>query len=103
MITAVPVLIAVLAVLLVLLGSSVRVLVQYERGAVFRLGRLLPETRGPGLAVVVPVADRLQEVSVQMPPAADTGTGTAAAPPAAAVRANGVPADAAVERAVGQR
>ncbi len=66
MITAVAVLIAVLAVLLVLLGSSVRVIAQYERGVVFRFGRLLPETRGPGLAVVVPVADRLQKVSMQI-------------------------------------
>jgi regulator of protease activity HflC (stomatin/prohibitin superfamily) len=66
MITAVSVLIAVLAVLLVLLGSSVRVIAQYERGVVFRFGRLLPETRGPGLAVVVPVADRLQKVSMQI-------------------------------------
>jgi regulator of protease activity HflC (stomatin/prohibitin superfamily) len=66
MITAVSVLLAVLAVLLVLLGSSVRVIAQYERGVVFRFGRLLPETRGPGLAVVVPVADRLQKVSMQI-------------------------------------
>ncbi|CAA9447665.1 MAG: Putative stomatin/prohibitin-family membrane protease subunit aq_911 [uncultured Pseudonocardia sp.] len=68
MITGGSVLIAVLALalVLVLLGSSVRVIAQYERGVVFRFGRLRPETRGPGLAVVVPVVDRLQKVSMQI-------------------------------------
>ena len=66
MIATIAALIVPLALVLVLLGSSVRVVAQYERGVVFRFGRLLPETRGPGLAVVVPVADRLQKVSMQI-------------------------------------
>jgi regulator of protease activity HflC (stomatin/prohibitin superfamily) len=66
MIATIAALIVPLALVLVLLGSSVRVVAQYERGVVFRFGRLRPRTRGPGLALVVPVVDRLQKVSMQI-------------------------------------
>lgn len=59
-------LIAVVAAVLVLLGSSVRVISQYERGVVFRFGRVRPETRGPGLALLAPIADRLQKINMQI-------------------------------------
>ena len=59
-------LLAVLTLTLVLLGSSVRVITQYERGVVFRFGRVRPETRGPGLALIAPVADRLHKVNMQI-------------------------------------
>lgn len=59
--------VALLAIaILVLVGSSVRIVTQYERGVVFRFGRVLPATRGPGLAVLVPVADRLRKISMQI-------------------------------------
>jgi regulator of protease activity HflC (stomatin/prohibitin superfamily) len=48
------------------LRASVRVVKQFERGVVLRFGRVLPETRGPGLAVIVPVADRLHKVNLQV-------------------------------------
>jgi regulator of protease activity HflC (stomatin/prohibitin superfamily) len=64
MIVAVVAVIAVM--ILVLVGSSVRIVTQYERGVVFRFGRVLPATRGPGLAMLVPVADRLHKVSMQI-------------------------------------
>ncbi|MGY1821748.1 slipin family protein [Geodermatophilus sp. SYSU D00079] len=58
---------AVVAVLVVLLlGTSVRVVTQFERGIVFRFGRVLPELRGPGLTLLVPVADRLRKVNMQI-------------------------------------
>ena len=60
------VLIAIVAGALVLLGSSVRVITQYERGVVFRFGRVLPTTRGPGLALIAPIADRLHKVNMQI-------------------------------------
>src|SRR4051794_25774521 len=66
MMTVLWVLIAVLAVGLVLLISSVRVVTQYQRGVVLRLGRVLPETRGPGLALIAPVADRMRKVNMQV-------------------------------------
>jgi regulator of protease activity HflC (stomatin/prohibitin superfamily) len=49
-----------------LLGSSVRVITQFERGVVFRFGQLRPEIRGPGLALIVPFVDRLQKVNMQI-------------------------------------
>jgi regulator of protease activity HflC (stomatin/prohibitin superfamily) len=60
------VLLAIAVAALVLLGSSIRVVTQFERGIVFRFGRALPEVRGPGLTVLVPVADRLHKVTMQI-------------------------------------
>jgi regulator of protease activity HflC (stomatin/prohibitin superfamily) len=62
----ITVLLAILALALILLGSSVRIITQYERGVVFRFGRVLPETRGPGLALIAPIADRLHKVNMQI-------------------------------------
>ena len=46
--------------------ANVRVIKQYERGVIFRFGRVLPNVRGPGLTLLIPVADRLQTVNVQL-------------------------------------
>ena len=51
---------------LILVGSCVHVITQYERGVVFRFGRLRPEVRGPGLAIVAPMVDRLRKVNMQI-------------------------------------
>ncbi|NKQ57524.1 slipin family protein [Amycolatopsis sp. K13G38] len=48
------------------LAASVRVVKQYERGLIFRFGRVRPNVREPGLAMLVPVADRLQKVNMQI-------------------------------------
>lgn len=53
--------IGVLAVL-----TNFRVVKQYERGVVFRFGRVLSEIRQPGLTWLVPVADRLEKVNMQI-------------------------------------
>jgi len=45
---------------------SLRVVKQYERALVFRFGRVLDEVRGPGLAMIVPIADRLHKVNMQI-------------------------------------
>jgi len=45
---------------------SLRVVKQYERGLVFRFGRVLDQVRGPGLAMIVPIADRLHKVNMQI-------------------------------------
>jgi len=69
----IPMLAALLVVLIVLIvagltlvGRSLRVVQQYERGLIFRFGRVLPETRGPGLTIIRPVGDRLQKVNMQI-------------------------------------
>jgi regulator of protease activity HflC (stomatin/prohibitin superfamily) len=63
--TAVVVVLAVIVALLVLLaGSSIRVLREYERGVIFRLGRLIDQ-KGPGLILLIPVIDRMVRVSLR--------------------------------------
>jgi regulator of protease activity HflC (stomatin/prohibitin superfamily) len=51
---------------LIVTGRSLRVVQQFERGLVFRFGRVLPETRGPGLTIIRPVGDRMQKVNMQI-------------------------------------
>jgi regulator of protease activity HflC (stomatin/prohibitin superfamily) len=63
--TAVLVVLVVLVLLAVsLAGASVRVLREYERGVVFRFGRLVAQ-KGPGLALLVPIADRMVRVTLR--------------------------------------
>jgi len=65
MIVAVLVVVAVLvATAVVLAAASVRVLREYERGVVFRLGRVMNQ-RGPGLILLTPGADRMVRVSLR--------------------------------------
>ena len=59
-------LVGVLLALLVLLGSSVRVVTQYQRGIVFRLGKAQQEIRQPGVAMLMPLVDRLHKVNMQI-------------------------------------
>src|ERR1700730_8890872 len=49
---------------LVIVGASVRVLREYERGVVFRLGRVTSQ-RGPGIIFLAPVLDRMVRVSLR--------------------------------------
>jgi regulator of protease activity HflC (stomatin/prohibitin superfamily) len=60
------VLIAIVSVIVLLLGSSVRVINQYQRGVVLRFGRLREAPRGPGLTLIAPGADRLHKVNMQV-------------------------------------
>ncbi|GGP83775.1 SPFH domain-containing protein [Saccharothrix coeruleofusca] len=60
------VVLAVLGLAAVGLASSARVVKQYERGLVFRFGRVRDALRGPGLTVIVPVVDRLRKVNLQI-------------------------------------
>ncbi len=50
---------------LILLASAIKILQEYERGVVFRLGRLVG-VRGPGLVIIVPLIDRLLRVSLRV-------------------------------------
>ncbi len=51
---------------LVVAARSLRVVQQYEQGLLFRFGKVLPATRGPGLTVIRPIGDRLQKVNMQI-------------------------------------
>src|ERR1700738_740446 len=48
------------------LGTTVRVIKQFERGVVFRFGRVQTGVRGPGLTLLMPIADRLEKVNMQI-------------------------------------
>jgi regulator of protease activity HflC (stomatin/prohibitin superfamily) len=58
--------IVLIAFLLVLyIVAAVKVVREYERGIVFRLGRLLPEPKGPGLFFLIPIVDRMVKVDLR--------------------------------------
>ena len=48
------------------LGTTIKVVKQFERGVVFRFGRVQSGLRGPGLTMLIPLADRLQKVNMQI-------------------------------------
>jgi len=62
-------LIVVLVVIIFFLGlyaiSAIKVLREYERGIVFRLGRLFPQPKGPGLIWLIPIVDRMVRVDLR--------------------------------------
>ena len=57
----------ILALILVIffLASAIRVLREYERGVIFRLGRVI-QTKGPGLIILIPVIDKIVKVSLRL-------------------------------------
>ena len=48
-----------------ILFQAIRILPEYERGVVFRLGRLRPTDYGPGLFILIPIVDRMVRVSLR--------------------------------------
>jgi regulator of protease activity HflC (stomatin/prohibitin superfamily) len=67
------VLVAALVIVVLFLFAAVKIAREYERGVIFRLGRLLPEPKGPGLFLLIPVIDRmvrvdLRTVTLNVPP-----------------------------------
>jgi regulator of protease activity HflC (stomatin/prohibitin superfamily) len=63
-----PILVAFVVVLFIVvlfLFSAIKVAREYERGIVCRLGRLLPEPKGPGLFLLIPVVDRMVKVDLR--------------------------------------
>ena len=53
------------AAFLMLLSAMIKVVKEYERGVVFRLGRLLPQPKGPGLIILIPMVDRMVRISLR--------------------------------------
>src|SRR5881296_1296029 len=47
------------------LFSAIKVAREYERGVIFRLGRLLPEPKGPGLFILIPIVNRMVRVDLR--------------------------------------
>ena len=64
--TAALVVLAILVFFVVIFAlSAIKVAREYERGIIFRLGRLLPEPKGPGLFVLIPIVDRMVRVDLR--------------------------------------
>jgi regulator of protease activity HflC (stomatin/prohibitin superfamily) len=73
MTAALVVLVVVIFLVVIFAISALKVAREYERGVVFRLGRLFPEPKGPGLFLLIPVVDRmvrvdLRTITLQIPP-----------------------------------
>src|SRR6201747_2932742 len=77
------VIVVILALGIALAAASVRVLREYERAVVFRLGRMV-DTKGPGLVMLVPAIDRMVRVSLR--------TGALNVPPQDVITRDNVPA-----------
>src|SRR5919109_3601871 len=60
-----PVLLIAVIIVLIWLFNSLNVLREYERGVIFRIGRLLPEPKGPGIILVFAPIDRMVRVSLR--------------------------------------
>ena len=77
--------VAVIAILAILvLSAAIKVLREYERGVIFRLGRLLGSPKGPGLIFLIPIVDRMVKV--------DLRTITLMIPPQEVITKDNVPA-----------
>jgi len=58
-------LVVVVFLVVLFLIAAIKVAREYERGIVFRLGRLLPEPKGPGLFLLIPIVDRMVKVDLR--------------------------------------
>ena len=58
-------LLVALVIVVFIVANSVKILPEYERGVVFRLGRLRPMDYGPGIFFLIPIADRMVRISLR--------------------------------------
>jgi regulator of protease activity HflC (stomatin/prohibitin superfamily) len=65
MTAAIVAVIAIAVLLVIFLFAAIKVAREYERGIIFRLGRLLPEPKGPGLFLLIPIVDRMVKVDLR--------------------------------------
>ena len=57
--------IAILVLVVFFLSAAIRILNEYERGVIFRLGRVIKE-KGPGLIILIPIVDKMVKVSLRL-------------------------------------
>jgi len=62
----VAVLVVLLVVLLIIIGNGVRIINQYERGVVLRLGKVRAEVKQPGLRLIIPIIDQMRKVGMRI-------------------------------------
>jgi regulator of protease activity HflC (stomatin/prohibitin superfamily) len=61
----IPVYLFVIVIIVFFFASAIKILNEYERGVIFRLGRVLGAPKGPGLILLIPVIDRMVKVSLR--------------------------------------
>ncbi len=60
-----PILFIPIAIFVIYILNSIKILAEYERGVIFRLGRVLPDPKGPGIILVFAPIDRIVRISLQ--------------------------------------
>jgi regulator of protease activity HflC (stomatin/prohibitin superfamily) len=55
----------IIVIVVFFLASAIKILNEYERGVIFRLGRVLGTPKGPGLIILIPIIDRMTKVSLR--------------------------------------
>jgi len=58
--------IVLLVIVIIIVVNGVRIVTQYERGVVFRLGKVREEVKEPGLRLIIPVIDQMRKVSLRI-------------------------------------
>ena len=58
--------ITLLVIIGTIIAQGIRIINQYERGVVFRLGKVRAEVKQPGLRLIIPVVDQMRKVSMQI-------------------------------------
>lgn len=61
-----PIIVVLVVFGVMFLASAIKVLNEYERGVLFRLGRVASEPKGPGLVIIIPVIDKLAKISLRL-------------------------------------
>lgn len=59
-----PGIVIVIVIVVLLLASAIKVLNEYERGVIFRMGRLIG-AKGPGIILLIPIIDRMRRISLR--------------------------------------
>ena len=60
-----PFIIIIIVLILAFLWAAIKILNEYERGVIFRLGRVI-KTKGPGIIILIPIIDRMVKVSLRL-------------------------------------
>lgn len=59
-------LVVILVIVLIIIANGVRIVTQYERGVVFRLGKVREQIKEPGLRLIIPIIDQMRKVSLRI-------------------------------------
>ncbi len=58
--------IVIIVIVLIIIGNGVRIINQYERGVVLRLGKIRPGVKEPGLRLIIPIVDQMRKVGMRI-------------------------------------